>query len=124
VTDINLFGALTGGVAFEVSRKAVDINVDGGSFNPGGGVDLSGALLTTFGLSLDEAAPADPETLFLRLGTPDYSLSVDDGSLAVALLAPADSSDTRRWRAIRATGLRGSLDLGGFVTATAPGIDV
>jgi hypothetical protein len=47
-------------------------------------------------LTLDEAQPTDPETRFLTIGTNGSTLTVADGTLAIALLSPASSSDDRR----------------------------
>ena len=120
VTDVNVFGVLHGGAKFEVASRSVDVNVDGGSFDTGGG-DLHNATLTTFGIDLNEASSTDPETLFLTIGTSDANLTLQDGTLAVAVLAPASSSDTRQWVAVKGVGLVGVLNLGGAVTASASG---
>ena len=122
--DVNLFDVLQGGLQFEVSRKTVDVNVDGGAFNPAGGTDLHDATLTTFGLNLDEASSSDPETRFLTIGTSDASVTVQDGTLGVAFLSPSAPADSRRWVAVKGVGLTGAVNLGGVVTAAAGGIGI
>jgi hypothetical protein len=124
VSDIDVLNLLTGGAGFAVTHRFVDADVDGGGFNAAGGVDLHDAELTTFGLDLDEAAPTDPETRFLQVGTDDVGLRLEDGKLAVAALSPADGADTRRWDAIKATGLTGHLSLGPLASATVTGADI
>ena len=125
ISDIDVFDVFTGGFTFDFAEQTVDVSLDGGST-----AAIHDALLVTFGLGLDEAAPADPETRFLRVGVgDDYSLTIQDGSLAVAVLsAPtpttAGASDDRRWVAVEVHGLSGSLHLGDFVNADASGIDV
>ena len=124
VSNLNVFDVLQGGAKFQVSTKSVDVNVDGGAFTPSPGGDLHNASLTTFGIDLNEDNPGDPQTRFLQFGPDGASLTVQDGSLAVAYISPSSSTDTRRWVAVKGVGLTGALDLGGVVTATAGGIDI
>ncbi|MDX6411750.1 MAG: hypothetical protein QOE91_1266, partial [Gaiellaceae bacterium] len=124
VADVDLMGVLRGTVGFEVSRQIVNVDLDGTPST----IELQGAQLLTFGLSLDEALPTDPETRFLKIGSDGYGLTIQDGTLVAAILsAPAPTSpatDNRRWVAIQAKGFAGSLLLGTFVSASATGIDV
>ncbi|MHB1244626.1 MAG: hypothetical protein ACYC1P_14695, partial [Gaiellaceae bacterium] len=123
LTGLNLLDVLQGGVGFELSRQLVDVNLDGNTST----VELSEALLVTFGLDLDEADPGDPETRTLQVGPDGYALTLEDGKLVVAVLSaptPTSGTDTRRWIAVEAIGVAGSLLLGTFVSATATSIDV
>ncbi|MHB1241813.1 MAG: choice-of-anchor D domain-containing protein, partial [Gaiellaceae bacterium] len=123
LTGIELLGVLEGGVTFEISRQLVDVNLDGNAST----VELSEALLVTFGLSLDEDAPVDPETRYLKVGPDGYALTLEDGTLVIAVLSapePLTGTDTRRWIAVEAIGVGGNLLLGTFASATATGIDV
>ena len=124
IDGLNILDALQGGLQFELGRQLVNVDLNNDS-----AVDLHGAQLLSFGLNLDEAQPTDPETRFLRIGASDYALTIQDGSIAVALLsAPTPTTvgaiDTRRWVAVEAHGLSGSLVLGTFASASASGIDV
>ncbi|HEV7132735.1 MAG TPA: hypothetical protein VGN27_03260, partial [Gaiellaceae bacterium] len=121
VSDLNVFNVLQGGAKFQVSSKAVDVNVDGGAFSPSPGGDLHGATLTTFGIDLNEDPGVTTQTRYLTIGTSDANLTLQDGVLAVAVVAPADSADTRQWVAVKGVGIVGLLNLGGVITAAASG---
>ncbi len=107
VSNLNVFDVLQGGAKFQVSTKSVDVNVDGGAFSPSPGGDLHNASLTTVGIDLNEDNPGDPQTRFLTIGTSDASLTLQDGTLAVALLSSGASGDDRSWTAVKAVGLVG-----------------
>jgi len=124
IDGLNILDALQGGLQFELGRQMVNVDLNGGLV-----VDLHGAQLLSFGLNLNEAQATDPETRFLRIGSSDYALTIQDGSVAVVLLsAPTPTApgatDNRRWVAVEAHGLSGSLVLGTFVSASASGIDI
>jgi len=126
IGNVNIADVFQGGLKFEVTRRIVDVDLDGGAAS----IDLNDALLMAFGLSLNEDNLGDPETRFLRVGIgDDYSLRIDDGALAVAVLsAPTPTtvgaSDTRRWVTVEAHGFSGTLHLSTFLNAAASGIDV
>ena len=120
--NINLFDVLTGGAKFEAGRALVDVDL------PATVDDLTDARLLTLGLDLDEEVGVTDETYFLRVGPEGFALEIEDGSLGVAVIsAPAPTTpatDTRRWVAVEASGLSGSLGLGSAFTAEASAIEV
>ena len=122
VVDINLFDVLTGGAKFEAGRSILDVDL------PDTADDLANAQLLTFGLDLDEDVGVTDETYFLRVGSEGFALEIEDGSLAVGIISAPEpttpATDTRRWIAVQAAGLSGSLGLGELFTAVASGIDV
>src|SRR6185312_15983673 len=124
VSGINLFDLFSGGAGFSAGRTLVDVDVDGNGYNVLAGSDLAGATLLRFGLNLDEAAPTDPETRFLQIGTDTVGLRLEDGQVGVAVLSPADSADARRWTAVKAVGLSGRLNLAPVVSATVSSADI
>ena len=107
VDQLDLLNLLTGSAMFSFTRATVDADVDGtAGFNPT--TDISGANLITFGLG----------SLHLSLGTPGFGLAITGGTIALVELAPSDTSDARRWFAVEANALTGSLTLP-IVNATA-----
>ena len=79
-------------------RATVAADVDGTpGFNPA--TDLSGANLITFGLG----------ALHLNVGTAGFGVAITGGTIALAELAPSDTTDARRWFAVEANALTGSL---------------
>ncbi|MCC6232978.1 MAG: hypothetical protein IT580_10060, partial [Verrucomicrobiales bacterium] len=111
LTGLDLFGVLSGSADFAIGMDRVDVEVDGISgFAPGiGSGDLEAASLLTMALSIPTAGPG------LRFGVNGAGLHVASGSVAIALVTPADSvADPRRFVALRAD------DVG--VTLTVPGI--
>ena len=117
LVDLDIFGLLSGAAGFEVSRDLVDVDLDGVTST----VEVDNAVLLTFGLTLDEAAPGDPETRFLRVGTAGFGLEIHDGTVRVAALAPAAAADARRWLAVQASGLSATLTLP-FVNASVANV--
>ena len=113
---------LTGGAKFEAGRSILDVDL------PDTADDLANAQLLTFGLDLDEDVGVTDETYFLRVGSEGFALEIEDGSLAVGIISAPEpttpATDTRRWIAVQAAGLSGSLGLGELFTAVASAIDV
>ncbi|MHB1243995.1 MAG: hypothetical protein ACYC1P_11455, partial [Gaiellaceae bacterium] len=116
LVDLDVFGLLTGAAGFELVRDTVDADVNGD-----GARDLDDAILITFSLSLDEA-PGDP-VRFLRVGVDGFGLLISDGTVRIAALAPALTTDARRWVAVQADGLAASLTLP-LVTASVENVSV
>src|SRR5439155_8145581 len=124
LTNLDIFGLLTGAAFFSLQRKVVDANVNGGVFDPTKG-DLKSATLVTFGLSLDETNPGDPADKYsLRVGPADFGVEILNGTLAVASLAPADAADARRWIAVQAENLGATLALQPLVDARLEDVKV
>ena len=108
LTDLNIDNALNLSATFAVSDQTVDARV--------GGATLTGATLLTIGLSGVTAATSSG----------GFGISVGGGSIGLAILepaVPASGTDSRYWLAVVASGLSGSLSLGG-VSASVQGVSV
>ena len=114
IVNVDLFDVFTGGIHLALETKKVDVSFDGTT------IALNDATLLTLGLSLDEANAADPETFFLKMGD---VVTVNDGSLRMAILTPADAADARTWRAIQASGLSASIPFFGALAITNVGLN-
>ena len=119
LTDINIFGFVTGDVGFDFTKQQVDVDTDGnGTFTPVANGDLDNANLTTLELTI--------ENLFI--GIPDgIGFSVSSGSLALATIAPdpvRHAGDTRKFMAVRATLSGASLDGIDGITAIAQRLEL
>jgi hypothetical protein len=100
---VDIFGFVTGRVTFSFETKTVDVDLDGGGFDPTGGVDLDNATLTLISL----AVPATPG---IFVGVPNGpGFSIKGGTLSVATIKPAGTGDTRSWLAVTAELDDGSL---------------
>ena len=128
--DINLFGFVTGSVAFAFQQQTVDVNVDGGTFDPTAKIDLDNARLTTLALNIlgDDGDASNGVETGLFIGAPDKSIgfSVASGSLAIATLKPAagTANDTRGWTAITANIQNGTFLGGGPLQATVNSLGI
>ena len=103
VSDLGIENVLSISATFAVGESTVDVSV--------GGATLTGATLFTLGLSNVQASA----------GTGDFGISASGGDLGIAVLdAPAPTTgnnDSRYWLAVVGSGLAGTLDLGGGVSA-------
>src|SRR6185295_10370980 len=113
---VNVFDLVTGQISFAYRQQTVSLDADGNDvFDPSapltgppsrGPPDLAGATLTTFGLTLDD----------VLIGTPAFGISINGGSLAVAVITPsaadAAAGDSRSWLALTAADLSGGVHAG------------
>ena len=109
LSDLSIFGILSGSAHVSFARETVDVQLAGGTI-------LSGATLVSFSLSLGSGQS-------LQAGVPGFGLTISSGTLLVAAIAPAASTDARRWIAVQGTGLAASLAIPG-ITATVSSVDV
>ncbi|HVM56368.1 MAG TPA: hypothetical protein VMT74_02815, partial [Gaiellaceae bacterium] len=109
LSNLSIFGILSGSAHVSFARQTVDVQLPGS-------VIVSGATLVSFSLSLGGG-----ETL--QAGVPGFGLTVTDGTLLVAAIAPAASSDARRWIAVQGSNLAATLTIPG-ITATVTSLDV
>ena len=101
LSNLNLFDFITGGASFAVTRKLVDVDLDG---DPVGTTDdqLEGAGLLTIALS----------NVALAVGVSGAGLTVSSGNIGIAVLnAP---SDARSWTAVSVKDVTVELDLPGI----------
>ncbi|HET6548786.1 MAG TPA: calcium-binding protein, partial [Solirubrobacter sp.] len=128
--DIELFGMVSGSVGFAFQQRAVDVNVDGGQFQPADKIDLDNATLTTLALNIlsDDGDPANGVENGLFIGAPDKSIgfSVTSGSLAIATIKPSATAagDGRSWTAITAKIQNGTFSGGGPLKATVNSLGI
>ena len=126
--DVNLFGFVSGSVAFAFQQQTVDVNVDGGGFAPSANGDLDNAKLTTLALNIlsDDGDSTNGVETGLFIGAPDKSIgfSVAAGSLAIATIKPADTADNRSWSAITASIQSGTFSGGGPLKATVNSLGI
>ncbi len=107
LTALNIDGLLTGSASFALSRSVVNATA--------GTETLTSATLLTIGLS----------GLTVAGGAGSFGVSVGGGDLGIAVLQPpATANDNRYWLAVTASGLSGSLNLAGDVTASVQGVTV
>ena len=109
LTNLNIFGILSGGAHVAFARQTTDVSLGGGTY-------LLGATLLSFGLSFDS-------THTLIAGTSGLGLTINAGTLLVASIAPADTADGRRWVAVQGLGLGAAIEIPG-ATATVTSLDV
>ncbi|HVP75835.1 MAG TPA: hypothetical protein VMS63_07420, partial [Gaiellaceae bacterium] len=107
--NLSIFGILSGSAHVSFARQTVDVQLSGGTI-------LQGATLVSFSLGLGGGNT-------LQAGVPGFGLTVTDGTLLVAAIAPAASSDGRRWIAVQGNGLAATLTIPG-ITATVSSLDV
>jgi hypothetical protein len=94
LTNLDIFGLLTGAARFALVREVVDVDVNGdGVLDAGPNKDLDNANLLTIGLSL-----AGPDR-FLRVGSDGFGISIDDGDIRIATLAARAAGSPSRRRA-------------------------
>ena len=84
IVDIDIFGFVSGTVAFSFEQQTVDVDVNSdGTFTPAANGDLDNAKLVTIGL---EILPENG----LFIGVPDgVGFRIDSGSLLLATIKPA-----------------------------------
>jgi hypothetical protein len=104
ITTLNVADLVSGSAHFDLTRKLIKVN-QGGSFD---------ATLLTFALS----------SLHLALGTETFGIAITGGSVAIAAITPALSTDARRWVGVVGRDLGASLNLAGFVTATLDNVNL
>ena len=109
LTNLSIFGILSGSAHVSFARQTVDVRLPGG-------VIVSGATLVSFSLGLGGGNT-------LQAGVAGFGLTVTDGTLLIAAIAPAASSDARRWIAVQGNGLAATLTIPG-ITATVSSLDV
>ncbi|HEY5057558.1 MAG TPA: hypothetical protein VII51_00960, partial [Gaiellaceae bacterium] len=109
LTDLSIFGILSGSAHVSFARQTVDVELGSSTF-------LTGATLLSFSLSLGGG-----ETL--QAGVTGFGLTITDGTLLIAAIAPAASSDGRRWIAVQGTGLAATLAIPD-ITATVSSVGV
>ena len=109
LSDLSVFGILSGSAHVSFARQTVDVQLGSTTF-------LTGATLLSFSLSLGGG-----ETL--QAGVSGFGLTITNGTLLIAAIAPAASSDGRRWIAVQGTGLAATLTIPG-ITATVSSVDV
>ncbi len=109
LSELSIFGILSGSAHVSFARETVDVQLAGGTI-------VSGATLVSFSLSLDSGQS-------LQAGVPGFGLTISSGTLLVAAIAPAASTDARRWIAVQGTDLAASLAIPG-ITATVSSVDV
>ncbi|HKI92395.1 MAG TPA: hypothetical protein VJ986_08830, partial [Gaiellaceae bacterium] len=108
LVNLNILGLLTGAARFAISKQTVAANVDGtAGFSPT--TDLQGASLVTLWLGLGDTTTDPTNAYYLRVGVPGFGIQIDNGSLFVAALAPAATTDSRRWVGVEASGLGAAL---------------
>ena len=106
--SIDVFGFVTGHVGFMLETLAKNVDSDGN-----GTFDLTNASVTTISLSVISAGPGQPG---LFIGVPGgVGFTVGAGTLAIATVKPAGTTDSRTWTAIK-----GHLSQAAFVGV--PGI--
>ena len=106
LTSINIANVVTGSAGFAITKADV-------AFSVGGGAPETGTLVT---VTLD--------SLQLAVGFTGFGLAITGGSVKVAALAPAGGVTTRRWTAVAATGVSGSISVGGAFSATVSGLQI
>src|SRR5262249_61361632 len=107
LSSLNIAGLVSGSAHFQVVKDVVDADVDGtAGFDPA--TDLNDAVLLTFALT----------QLSLKVGTDSFGISITSGEVRAATLAPAASTDTRRWLAVQASNVGASLSVGSLLSAT------
>ena len=115
ISNVDLFGLLTGGADFSVTSQLVDVDFDG----TGAMTDrLDDASLVTFALS----------NLNLRLGTPTVGLQIGPGgtigiaSISAPAPAPATgAADNRSWTAVVGANLAVTLRVPGITGSVSSG---
>jgi hypothetical protein len=107
LTEIDIFGLITGGADFAVNKQFVDVDSDGDE-DGGTGDQYDDATLITFAL----------DSLNLKVGASGFGISVSDGTVGVAAI----ESGSMSWVAVNAVGITATLTLPG-VSATVSDID-
>jgi hypothetical protein len=109
LASLDIAGLVSGSANFEVVKRLVDVNLDGGGF---GAADLQGATLLAIGLT----------NLQLTVGTNDFGVRITGGNIRLATIsptiAPGAPADARSWLALQADSLSATIALGSLVTAT------
>jgi hypothetical protein len=62
--------------------------------------------------------------LALKIGTDEFGVSITQGSVAIASLAPTAAGDTRRWLAVVADDVTASVNAGSLLSITVSALDV
>ncbi len=109
LTNLNIDSVLGGSATFALSEATVSPTV--------GGAALNNAELVTVGLGNLQASA----------GVGSFGISVSGGNLGLAVLEATPESagaDKRYWVAVTSSGLSGSLNLGGSVTASVQNVAV
>ena len=108
LSSLNLFDFITGGAGFAVTRRLVDVDLDGDDGTTADQLDDAG--LMTIALS----------SLSLSVGISGVGLTVTGGNLGIAVLN-GPGTDTRSWTAVSANGIGVTVDLPG-IDATVSGV--
>ena len=64
------------------------------------------------------------DSLQLAVGVTGFGLSITGGSIKIASLAPTTGDLARRWTAVQATGVGGTISVGGAFSATVSGLQI
>ena len=88
--DLNLFDFIVGGADFVFTKQTLDVDVDGGGFDPLGN-DIEGASLVVIAVN----------DLDLFVGADGIGFEVTGGSLAVATIKGTAAGDTRSFLAVK-----------------------
>ncbi|UCE37498.1 MAG: hypothetical protein JSW00_18920 [Thermoplasmata archaeon] len=106
LSDIDIFGLITGGANFAVNKQLVDVDSDGDGDGQTG-TQYDDATLITFAL----------DSLNLKVGPSGFGISVSDGTVGFAAI----ESGSMKWVAVNASGITATLTLPG-VSATVSDI--
>jgi hypothetical protein len=99
-------GFITGRADFTLSKAPVQFKANGTTVESG--------VLLSIGLT----------DLALKIGTDEFGVSITQGSVAVASLAPTAAGDTRRWLAVVADNVTASVNAGSLLSITVSALDV
>src|SRR4029078_12676371 len=106
LSSVNIAGVVSGSAGFSITKS-------NWSFSAGGAASEPGTLVI---FTLD--------SLNLAVGVTGFGLAITGGSIKVASLAPTTGTLTRRWTAVQATGVTGSISVGGAFSATVTGLQI
>ena len=113
ISNVDLFGLLTGGADFSVTSQLVDLDLDGSGATTTD--QLNDASLVTFALT----------ALNLRLGTSTVGLQIGPGGTvgiaSIAAPVPASGTDGRSWTAVVGKDLAVSLSIPGITGSVTSG---
>jgi hypothetical protein len=96
-------GFITGRADFTLSKAPVQFKANGTTIESG--------VLLSIGLT----------DLALKIGTDEFGVSITQGSVAIASLAPTAAGDTRRWLAVVADDVTASVNAGSLLSITVSG---
>ncbi len=113
---LDIFQLLGGQAHFSLSRTEVDVPTLG----------LVKASLLKVQLTLAGTGGTNNTDRFLTVGTSDFGVRIDDGTLTYVALAPnaASTTDHRSWSALEVTELAASMSMGTLITGSVAHVAV